>query len=263
MSEAVAKTNALVRKNVPIALIDPASYNPNEMSEQEFNLLYDNMLKVGFVDPVFLRPLPNGRYKIVGGHHRVEVAKLLDFTEVPATIIEDPEFDEDQEKFQNVRMNMIRGKLNPKKFLELYHSLDKKYESEIMAEAFGFADQEMFRKMVGEMKKTLPPEMQDAFVQAAEEVKTIDGLSKLLNSMFTKFGNTLEHGWMILDYGGKDSVWVKVGSKEFAAAKHLGSLCVEKNRTMDDILGGLLLKIKAGELNALVDKLVEESTPVK
>ena len=260
---AIERTAALVRTNVKIDLIDAAEYNPNEMSEAEFNLLYDNMEKVGFVDPVFLRPLPNGRYKLIGGHHRLEVAKLHGFEEAPATIIMDPDFDLDMEKFQNVRMNMIRGKINPKKFLALYQSLDKKYANDVMAEAFGFADQDQFDKMVGQMAKTLPSEMQGQFKQAAKEIKTIDGLSKLLNSMFSRFGNTLDYGYMVLDYGGKDSIWLRMSSETRKAVLALGKRCMNENRTMDDLLGGVVQQMASGKLEGVLTEIVSSTPEVK
>lgn len=172
------KTKALKRKMVPITKLFPNNTNPNVMSTAEFNLLYDNIEKMGITDPILVRVHPKikGSFRIVGGEHRWEVAKLLDFVEVPVTIVDDPDFDDDQEKFQLVRHNIIHGKMSPKKFLKLYESLSKKYADDVVAESFGFVEEEDFKKIISQTAKGLPKEMQEEFKEAAKEIKTIDGL---------------------------------------------------------------------------------------
>jgi hypothetical protein len=258
----IEKTEALERKSVLVDLIDPTPGNPNEMTDAEFNMLADNIEKVGFVDPVFLRPLPNGRYRMIGGNHRLEVAKVLGYTEIPATIITDPEFDEDQEKFQVVRMNVIKGHLSPAKFMKLYGSLQGKYAEDIMAESFGFAEREQFQKLIGQMAAALPQEVQKDFKEAAKELKTIDGLSKLLNGMFTKYGDTLPYGYMCVEFGGKDSIWLRLDAKTHKAALTMGKMCVDEHRTMDDLLGGLIRLAADGKLGEQLVQLIAQAPEV-
>ena len=120
--------------------------NPNKMAAREFDLLIDNIERTGLTDPILVRPArlaaavrecqqdrhPEGfragarprnelKFKIVGGHHRFDAAAYLGLEEVPVTVIMDDAFDEDQERFQLVRMNMIRGKLDPQAFFDLYN----------------------------------------------------------------------------------------------------------------------------------------------
>ena len=98
------KTQNLQRKDLPINDLEPNLNNPNEMSEQQFNMLYDNIERMGITDPILVRPLKEkkGKYRIIGGHHRWEVAKIFGYEEVPCTIVNDPNFDDDMEKFQMV-----------------------------------------------------------------------------------------------------------------------------------------------------------------
>jgi ParB-like nuclease domain len=191
------KTDALIRKDIDICDLVANEKNPNSMSDAEFNLLFDNFEKTGLTDPILVRALPEGKHRIVGGHHRVEVAKLHGFTKVPCTIITDPDFDEDQEKFQVVRMNMIRGKMTPEKFMKLYESLSGKYAEEVLKDAFGFAEDAEFKKMIKQIAKDLPPELQADFKKATKELKTINELSQVLNGLFTKYGSTLDYGYMM------------------------------------------------------------------
>lgn len=259
---AIEKTQSILRQDIPIDLLDPNPNNPNEMDDATFNLLANNVEETGITDPLLVRPLPNGRYRIVGGHHRLEVAKVYGFEKVPCTIITDPDFDEDKENFQVVRMNVIRGRMSPEKFMKMYESMNQKYTDEIMREAFGFAEEEEFKKLIKQVSKSLPPEVQGDFEKAAKEVKTIDGLSKLLNSMFTKYGDTLPCGYMVLDFGGKDSVWLRMSNDTKKAVFSIGKMCVTEKRTVDDIIGGLLRMVEKGELSKEVLQLIAKSKEV-
>jgi hypothetical protein len=116
------------------------------MSGREFDLLCDNMEKTGITDAILVRPLDlktlqkmaiahdgaaliaaldkaDARFRIVGGHHRFDAAAYLGFETVPCTIITDVGFDEEQEQFQIVRMNAIRGRMDPQAFFEMYQKL--------------------------------------------------------------------------------------------------------------------------------------------
>lgn len=259
---AVEKTKALQRLDLNIGDLVANPDNPNQMSDEEFNLLYDNIERIGIVDPILVRYV-EGKYKVVGGHHRLEVAKLQGFTKVPCTVILDPAFDEDQEKFQIVRMNMIRGKLNPSKFLEMYASLAPKYSDEILRDAFGFADKDEFLKLVRQTEKTLPSEMQKEFKKASAQIKTIDDLSKVLNGLFTKYGNSLDYGYMLIDFGGKDSIWLRMSNKTKDAILYIGgTVCRENARSMDSVMGSILQLIAAGEAESLIAKAISMSKPI-
>lgn len=253
--DAIARTAALVRVDLPLELIDPQVNNPNEMSDREFNLLVDNMEKVGFVDPMFVKKLSNGRYRTIGGHHRFKAARFLGFDNVPCTVIEDDALSDDLEKYQIVRMNMIRGRLNADQFLKLYESLGQKYEADLMADAFGFSSEEEFKKLIGQMAKTLPKDMQKEFKKAAEQVKTIDGLSKLLNQMFAKHGDTLPYGYMMVDFGGKDSIWLRMAPVDKEKFLKVAAKCVEHKRTVDSLMRVVLQSIADGEQAQLFDRL--------
>jgi len=287
---AIEKTKALLRLDLPIGLLVKNEENPNKMTQRAFDLLCDNYEKTGITDPILCRPLDlpavlglceqckkgdhvkllalfaqHGQtFRIVGGHHRYDAAAYIGFEEVPVTIILDPEFDEEQERFQLVRMNAIRGKLDPQAFFALYSKLSDKYSDAIMQDAFGFAEEAEFKRLIVQTAKMLPDkELQEKFKEAAQEIKTVDGLSKLLNEMFTKYGDTLPHGYMIFDYGGERSMWLRVGVKTMKALELIGNLCIERNRTVDDVVGGVVQSIAAGELKGQVEALIAAAPDAK
>lgn len=281
---AIGKTKKLLRLDLPVALLEKNQDNPNKMSSREFDLLCDNIERTGLTDPILCRPInytllhdlatvlkgpdliaamleKSVKVRIVGGHHRFDAASFLGFETVPVTVIMDAEFDDDQERFQVVRMNVIRGKMDPQRFFDMFNKMSGAYSDEVLQEAFGFADEAEFRKLIDQTAKSLPDAaLQKKFKEAAAEVKTIDGLSKLLNEMFTKHGDTLPYGYMFLDFGGHRSIWVRVDKKTMEALGVLGDICVDRGRTMDDVLGGVVKAIAKGETAELLDKIVA-STP--
>jgi hypothetical protein len=257
------KTKNLVRKDLPVGLLVKNEMNANKMGTREFDLLVDNLERTGLTDPILVRPVSGGKYRIVGGHHRFDAAVYLGFDEVPCTIIKDASFDEDQEKFQLVRMNAIRGKLDPTAFFNLYQSLSESYSDEILQDAFGFAEEMEFRRLIDQTSKMLPDKQsQQKFKEAAKEIKTIDGLSKLLNEMFTKYGDTLPFGYMVFDYGGQRSVWLRIESKSMKALDVICDMCIDNRRTVDDVIGRVLQLIASPDSKEFMTAIVAETPEV-
>lgn len=247
----VEKTKQIERKFVEIGLLHPNPENPNVMSERQFNLLYDNIEKMGLTDPILVRPHPEhpGAYRIIGGQHRWEVAKMQGFTEVPVTIVDHADFDEDAEKFQIVRHNIIGGQMDAAKFAKLVEGLNEKYNEEVAAELFGFTDEAEFRKLINATAKSLPKELQKQFKDAAKEVKTIDDLAKLLNSLFSKYGDTLPHGYMFVDFGGAESVWLRMQTGQLKDFRTLAEKVRERGKGLDHLFAHLirLMNTEGGE----------------
>ena len=236
------KTDNIKRGMMDRSKMHPNPLNPNEMQDKEFNLLCDNIQRVGLTDPILVIPHPEIKteFMIIGGEHRWRAADLLGIDSVPYTLIDDPDFNMDDQKFQIVRHNIIHGKMSASKFMDLYSSLSEEYEEDIAAELFGFTDEEEFRKLIKATASSLPKDMQSDFVQAAKDINTIDDLSKLLNHMFATYGDTLNHGYMIMDYGGKDSLWLRMTKAEFDTAIAFAGKCRELNRTADAMVAALL-----------------------
>ena len=90
----------------------------------------------------------------------------------------------------------------------------------------------------------------------------MDGIARVLNEIFTKYGDSLPFGFMVFDYGGH----ARCGSsprEDMKAMDVLGKIYQERQRTMDDMLGGLVKLIAKGELKDLVERLVKASPAVK
>lgn len=239
---AIEKTKKIKRKDIAIDLLEANPNNPNTMNDKMFNMLYENIETLGFIDPIFVVPHPTEKkkYRIIGGEHRWEVAKLLDFKQIPCTIVDDDSFDEDLQTFQVVRQNIIHGKMTPESFTKSVQSLSDKYSEEVFAEMFGFVDEEEFEKLLTSTEKNLPKELQGDFAEAKKEIKTIDDLSNVLNALFTNYGDTLPYGYMLIDYGGKDSVWLRMSKQGYSDFLAVAERATAERVPMDGVMEKLL-----------------------
>jgi ParB/RepB/Spo0J family partition protein len=205
MSDKNTKTEVV---ELPIESIEPNPWNPNTMSVDVFNALVENIKEIGMVEPIMVVPKEGeqNKYVVISGEHRWEACKVLDYKTVPS-IIRD-KFDEDMQKFQTVRMNVLKGKMDPIKFTQLFDDMAEKYGEEMTKEMMKFVDDKAFKEVYMEVRRELPKDMQDKLDSSRKEIKTVDDLSRILNELFSKYGNTLDQNFMIFTYGGKVHLWV-------------------------------------------------------
>ena len=287
---AIEKTDALIRvPDFPLNLLEANEKNPNKMKDREFNHLVDNMGRLGWTEAALIRPLEfdnalslwkecnndaskfsseciskNIKFRIIGGHHRVAAARYLDFEKGPVTILMDPNFTSEEEVFQVVRMNVIHGKMDPTSFVALIGDLSEKYADDVLQDLLGFTDDAEFKRLTKQLAKSLPDKAtQDKFKQAAEEIKTIDGLAKLLNQMFTMYGDTLPYGYMVFDYGEHKSMWLRCSSKTLTALELLGVTCIDNKKTMDDLMANVLEHLASSNGQPLLKNLIGNSPDAK
>jgi ParB-like chromosome segregation protein Spo0J len=95
---------------VDIGLLSEPQDNPNVMDGQTFELLLEAISKVGFLQPVLVKPDSNGGFVIVDGVHRYKAAKKLGMDEIPC-VIADTVTDKNSAAVQ-IGMNRMRGELD-------------------------------------------------------------------------------------------------------------------------------------------------------
>ena len=204
------------------------------------------------------------KFRIVGGHHRFDAAAYLGLEEVPVTVIMDDSFDEDQERFQLVRMNMIRGKLDPQAFFDLYNWLAPAYSDEVLQDAFGFADE-------AEFQQADRPDRQGAAGQEpAEEVqgggrgdqdhrRPVEAAQRDVHQVRRHAALRL-HG--VRSWRPALACGCRIEGKTMNALDLLGTLCIDQARTVDDVIGGILQLAAKGELKEHVDKVIGKTPAV-
>jgi len=233
------KTGKIEIVELELEKLIPTDWNPNELGEGKFNALFDNISENGVLEPFVVSPLDDGTYTVVGGHHRLEVCKILKLPSVPCVIKYG--MTEEQIKFQNLKLNVIRGKINPEKFTALYEEMAKANPEKDIAAEMGITDKGELDKMLVQTKKSLPSEMQDAFDKAKQNIKTVDDLVLVLNKLFSEQGSQYDSThYMVLNYEGKESIYIRLPNDDYKYLKSCANKCFVHSIALDQVVRKLL-----------------------
>lgn len=98
-------------RQIPVGLISP---NPNQprrrFDDEQLSALADSVRERGVLQPVLVRPKPDGRYELIAGERRWRAAKLAGVEEVPAIV---RRHDDAATLELALIENMVREDLNP------------------------------------------------------------------------------------------------------------------------------------------------------
>lgn len=226
---------------IDVDLIDNADYNPQEQSKIVFNRLVKSIKDKGFSGTVKVAPNPKkeGRYIAISGNHSLDAAKVLDLKKLPCNVFDD--WDEDKQKAENVSWNIIRGKFNPEKLAKLYDDLSRKYGDELTQQMMSLeVDNSIVKNIMKQIRREIPPEMQKQLDNAKGEIKTVDQLSAILNEMFAKYGDDLQYGFMVFEFGGKSHYWIKMDKKLKKKIQAFADECRETHGSLSDRLSAAI-----------------------
>lgn len=216
--------------------------NPNEQDERTFNALCESIQEEGWTEPMAsVVPGPDGTYQIVGGHHRYDAALVLGFDDGPVWVLDPEKFDQDRQDWNLVKMNVLKGALNPAKFTALYERMVKTYGAEVLQALMGFTSEDAFRSLYKDVRKALPPELARALDEQKGEIRTIDDLSLVLNRLFREHGETLPSNMMVFSWGGKDVLWIRADDALWKMVTDVAKRTAEEKgdmaARMNDIMG--------------------------
>lgn len=193
-------------KTTDIEYAEYEQFNPIKMTDDEFNMLCENMQKHGITEAVQVYKLKNGTYKLAHGEHRLKACIALGIEELEVDkdvkVLEGLETG-DEVKLYQMRMNVIKGKIDPEKFTKLYDELADNYGKEMTKQMMGFSSEADFERVYKAVRSSLSPELQLELDKMKREIKTIDGLSEILNSLFSRYGESLKYNFMTFEYGGR------------------------------------------------------------
>lgn len=222
-------------KELPLDQLEMADWNPNQMPVDKFNALFSNMKEVGVIEPIVVTQVSEGKYLVVGGHHRLKAAKLMNLDRIPCVIKYG--MTTDDVKVQNMRLNVLKGKIDPEKFTSMYEELQSRYPDKDVAALLGITSKSELDKLIVQYEKELPEDMKEAFRKAKSKIKTVEDLVLILNELFDKQGDQLEvFGYMILDFNGKESIWVRLRKEDIKYVNDVTQLCHEKKVSMDSLV---------------------------
>lgn len=92
--------------NVNINSLNPAEYNPRNLTDEQKDNIKASLNEFGFVNPLVVNSNPDRKNILVGGHQRLKVAQELGYTEIPVVYVN---LTEQQERELNIRLNRNTG----------------------------------------------------------------------------------------------------------------------------------------------------------
>jgi hypothetical protein len=231
-----------------------AEWNPNEMAVEDFNLLKEQISEIGFIDPPTVVEVEDSDgkqfYRIIGGHHRVAAAKELNLRKIPVDVLQGDRWkDEDLQKLQTVRLNVLHGKINPEKMVTLYNEMAGKYGDSV-TRMLGYASDAGLKKMIkqvqGDLAKTLEPELAKQFQEQAKEAKTIGDLEKIIQRLMADSGGTAKHGFVVFSWGGKEHIYVAMSDKTREGMKRIIRASRDKKVDINEIIEEAIVDASRG-----------------
>ena len=91
---------------VKINNLNPAEYNPRQISNKQYEDLKASMEKFGCVDPIIININPDRQNVVVGGHQRLRILRELGAEKVPTVSVN---LSQEDERELNVRLNKNGG----------------------------------------------------------------------------------------------------------------------------------------------------------
>ena len=91
---------------IEINSLNPAEYNPRQISNKQYEDLKASMEKFGCVDPIIININPERLNVVVGGHQRLRILRELGADKVPTVSVN---LSQEDEKELNVRLNKNGG----------------------------------------------------------------------------------------------------------------------------------------------------------
>ncbi|MDG1858311.1 MAG: ParB N-terminal domain-containing protein [Emcibacteraceae bacterium] len=118
-------------KQRKIAELNPADYNPRQLTDKQYKQLKKSLKTFGCVEPVVVNSNPMRKDVIIGGHQRCKVWADLGNDSIPTVEVE---LDEAQEMELNVRLNKNTGEFD-------FDMLSSYFDMETLKD-WGFQDYE-------------------------------------------------------------------------------------------------------------------------
>ncbi len=92
-------------QKIAIKELNPATYNPRQINEEDFEKLKKSLKEWDLVEPVVV----NKDMTIIGGHQRVKAAIAMGWDEIDCNVVN---LDKKAEKLLNLALNKITGEWN-------------------------------------------------------------------------------------------------------------------------------------------------------
>jgi len=229
---------------LPIELLHPNEWNPNEEPAHTFDTLVEEIKTDGFKDPLtvvpdFAEEFGEGHYIIIGGEHRYRAAKVLSYEQLPCYI--EDSWTEEEAKLKTVKLNLLRGELNPAKFTKLVHDLEHRYDFQQLPDLFGFFSLKDMAKFMLEDKSKKEKTFLDGLMEEARKEKfAVDSLTDIVATIFSTSAATLDQDYLFFTYKGKTHLVVLCDKTVFDTVKKVVQYLETSGESINEFVGNAL-----------------------
>jgi DNA modification methylase len=155
-------------KEYDINQLISAEYNPRQLSQRQYQNLRNSIQRFGLVDPILINVNKKRKNIIIGGHQRVNIAKVLGIEKVPCVELD---LTLEQERELNIRLNQNTGDWD-------FDILADNFDLNELID-FGFEEKDLKLDMFEEEKEGLTDD--DDIPEDVESVCKLGDLWKLGN----------------------------------------------------------------------------------
>jgi len=127
-------------QKIPLSHIENAPHNANVMSDEDSTALANAVDQLGFLQPLLVAKVEEGRFRIIDGHHRAEAAAKAGFGSLDCLVIET---DLENEAVIALSMNKIRGELNLGEVAKVFAGLEASGWTTSELQVTGFTPEEI------------------------------------------------------------------------------------------------------------------------
>ena len=143
-----------------------------------------------------------------------------------------------------LRINVVRGKFDARKFAALWTKLEARYGREALERMAGYDGREKdLRALVGEAEKALPPKAKTELERRKEEIKSPDDLAAVVKLVLAETGPlAARSSWVAFSVGGSSHMMMECTAETFAEMRRFAERCDERGWRPDYVLAGLAVR---------------------
>lgn len=136
-----------------INLLNPAEYNPRELTKKQYEDLKESLTKFGLVEPIVVNSNKDRKNIVVGGHQRLRIWSEMGNDRIPCVFVN---CDLEKEKQLNIRLNKNSGQWD-------WDLLANNFSPEDLVE-WGFNPDEVLQDLLEEEEEEEPDEVFSEYI---------------------------------------------------------------------------------------------------
>jgi ParB-like nuclease domain len=242
------RPSSLKTVDVRVDLLVPNEHNINTMSQKKLERLVESIREHGFLQPAAsVVPMHDGRYLILGGHHRWMAGKIANYEYVPCTVLTGEKWsDEGIRNLTAWQLNIISGNPDPDKAKVLYERIVQEVGAESAQNVLAIVDEKEWKKFLKTIGMNLkdagvPPEVIEKVKKQSKSAKSIDDISNSINKLLQKHADTVKGSLVVFTQGEIRSVTIALTEHGFDALKYIIDHCDESEEKVSEMLSPILV----------------------